>query len=494
MTKTLQATKEAPRPAVNMFSSLRPVEPSVHPCSPSTHFGMRVNFAELPISARGITLYRKLAIGDANDGPEQEADRVSEQVMRMPVSADKHAMCGIERSRSGAPIESVPTVRANSSGNRPVAPATEAPPIVDEVLRSPGQPLDATSRFFFEPRFASDFTKVRVHTDERAALSARSVRAAAYSVANHLVFGSGRYSPGTSDGRRLLAHELTHVVQQSAGGSPAMVRRDLSGPSSDPRDAGAGTGDLSGAPPPPAATGIEQFFHGTTWRIAQQLPGNVQAIGGGDFGQGFNTHHDAVPARAEQRARDWGCRLSMNMKQPERYAGVIRFDVKQSDYYRLFTNRKYFGLVSTKQPDYGAKRREWLDFVSGPGRGREASPSFDPAAGAWRHERVNPPPDLGYDLIEGPFYRGVPGLPGTAPPRSAFKLYSEGTVLPQQVVWNHERALNVLNAAPTSLTHYDTQNDCRPVVPPHSVPPLQMSIAEDPRATEAAQRGLTGGP
>jgi len=135
-----------------------------------------------------------------------------------------------------------------------------------------------------------------------------------------------------------------------------------------------------------------------------------------------------------------------------------------------------------------------LDFVSGPGRGREASPSFDPAAGAWRHERVNPPPDLGYDLIEGPFYRGVPGLPGTAPPRSAFKPYSEGTVLPQQVVWNHERALNVLNAAPTSLTHYDTQNDCRPVVPPHSVPPLQMSIAEDPRATEAAQRGLTGGP
>jgi hypothetical protein len=135
-------------------------------------------------------------------------------------------------------------------------------------------------------------------------------------------------------------------------------------------------GDISGAPPPPAATGIEQFFHGTTWRIAQQLPGNVQ----------FYTHHDAVPARAEQRARDWGCRLSMNMKQPERYAGVIRFDVKQSDYYRLFTNRKYFGLVSTKQPDYGAKRREWLDFVSGPGRGREASPSFDPAAGAWRHE------------------------------------------------------------------------------------------------------------
>jgi hypothetical protein len=182
------------------------------------------------------------------------------------------------------------------------------------------------------------------------------------------------------------------------------------------------------------------------------------------------------------------------MTPPERYAGVIRFDVPEENYRRLFRSRRYFGLVSTTQPDYAARQRQWLDFVSGPRRGREASPTYDPAAGAWRHERVDPPPDLDYFLIEGPFYRGVPGLPGTPPPRSAFHPYAEGTTLPQQVVWNHQGALDVLNAASTTLTQYDAQNDCRPVPHPHAVAPLAMSIAEDPAATEAAQRGLTRGP
>jgi hypothetical protein len=91
------------------------------------------------------------------------------------------------------------------------------PPIVHEVLSSPGRPLDAATRAFMEPRFGHDFGQVRVHTDARAAESARAVNALAYTVGRDVVFGTGQYEQGTIEGRRLLAHELTHVVQQMQG-------------------------------------------------------------------------------------------------------------------------------------------------------------------------------------------------------------------------------------------------------------------------------------
>jgi uncharacterized protein DUF4157 len=90
----------------------------------------------------------------------------------------------------------------------------EVPPIVNEVLNSPGQPLDAGSRAFFEPRFGRDFSNVRIHNDAEAMESARAVHADAYTVGHHVVFGSGERSLEAPRGRHLLAHELTHVVQQ----------------------------------------------------------------------------------------------------------------------------------------------------------------------------------------------------------------------------------------------------------------------------------------
>lgn len=93
------------------------------------------------------------------------------------------------------------------------------PPVVDEVLRSgSGQPLDSTTRTDMESRFRHDFSRVRVHTDTRAAGSVRSVNARAYTVGSDIVFDTGQYAPATTAGKRLLAHELTHVVQQSASG------------------------------------------------------------------------------------------------------------------------------------------------------------------------------------------------------------------------------------------------------------------------------------
>jgi outer membrane protein OmpA-like peptidoglycan-associated protein len=94
-----------------------------------------------------------------------------------------------------------------------------APPIVHEVLRSRGQPPPSSVRTFFEPRFGADFSQVRVHADAAAQQSARDMNANAYTAGQNIVFGTGRFAPETQEGRRLLAHELTHVVQQSAQGS-----------------------------------------------------------------------------------------------------------------------------------------------------------------------------------------------------------------------------------------------------------------------------------
>jgi hypothetical protein len=94
-----------------------------------------------------------------------------------------------------------------------------APPIRHEVLRSPGAPLDQETRAFYEPRFAEDFSEVRVHTDERAADSASAGGASAYTAGNQIVVGELGFAPNTARGRRLLAHELTPVIQQ--GRSPA---------------------------------------------------------------------------------------------------------------------------------------------------------------------------------------------------------------------------------------------------------------------------------
>jgi hypothetical protein len=107
---------------------------------------------------------------------------------------------------------------------------TGVPPIVHEVLGSPGQPLDTQTRAFFEPRFGHDFSRVRVHTDGKAARSAAATGSLAYTVGDRLVFGQDQYRPTTGRGRMLVAHELAHTIQQqnqkhgSATGDSALER------------------------------------------------------------------------------------------------------------------------------------------------------------------------------------------------------------------------------------------------------------------------------
>ncbi len=125
--------------------------------------------------------------------------------------------CGAGKKCEKCDEEPLLIQRAARNSERATGNSEGIPPIVNEVLRSPGEPLDAATRAFFEPRFGHDFSQVRVHSDARGAESARAVNALAYTVGREIVFAGGRFSPRTNEGRRLLAHELTHTIQQSQG-------------------------------------------------------------------------------------------------------------------------------------------------------------------------------------------------------------------------------------------------------------------------------------
>src|SRR5262249_13636546 len=155
--------------------------------------------------------------GTVDDPLEREADITAERVLQMPdpsvasklssrtaPSIQPQADRTLHRKRE-AQTEGI--VGHTGPAAAPALDGTAAPQSVREVLRSPGAPLDATTRNFFEPRFGHDFNNVRVHTDAPAAASAREINAAAFTVGQHMVFGSGMLAPSTHGGRRLLAHE-----------------------------------------------------------------------------------------------------------------------------------------------------------------------------------------------------------------------------------------------------------------------------------------------
>lgn len=163
---------------------------------------------------------------------------------------------------------------------------TAVPPIVHDVVRSPGQPLDAATRAFMEPRFGHDFSKVRVHADQHAAESARAVSALAYTVGNDVVFNSGHYRPGTSSGRKLLTHELAHVVQQSgrgAGGSATSLRVDETGEADADRVAtNVAEGRHVGSVAPASETCVQRDDLDDAYKYVQSQSRNDPALRGGE--------------------------------------------------------------------------------------------------------------------------------------------------------------------------------------------------------------------
>ena len=195
----------------------------------------------------------KLKVGAVNDPLEHEADRVAEHVMRMPAPGVSASAAPLQVSRKCAACEEEEE-RLQKKEVGPQAAAGDAPASVHDTMRSPGQPLDLESRAFFEPRFGNDFSQVRIHAGTRAAESACSVHARAYTVGQHVVFGRDQYAPRTANGRHLLAHELTHTLQQRTG--VAGLQRAPDPPGSPPPASSGLEPDPPGSPPP-ASSGLE---------------------------------------------------------------------------------------------------------------------------------------------------------------------------------------------------------------------------------------------
>jgi hypothetical protein len=212
------------------------------------------------------TIQTKLTVNQPGDPYEQEADQVADQVMRMSETefvqrdgyfGDPQGLRVQRMSPQEDEVRRQPEEEKEEIGGEPIEEEAEeesgsesmeeetlqakespghTPTVTPELdahihsFRGGGQPLPEATRAFMEPRFGFDFSQVRIHTDERAAETARKVNALAYTVGRDVMFGEGKYQPGTSEGQRLIAHELTHVVQQGAGHTaPSLVQRDDAG-------------------------------------------------------------------------------------------------------------------------------------------------------------------------------------------------------------------------------------------------------------------------
>ncbi len=159
-----------------------------------------------PLCEGDMVIQPKLRIGEPGDRYEREADRVAEQVMRMPEP-------GVQRQVELEEEEKLQTKKA--PGQTP----EDTPDLESHIqaLKGGGQSMPESVHAFFELRFGCDFNRVRVHTDARAAEIVRAVNAQAFTIGRDVVFGAGQYAPETISGKKLLAHELTHVVQQNGG-------------------------------------------------------------------------------------------------------------------------------------------------------------------------------------------------------------------------------------------------------------------------------------
>lgn len=166
-----------------------------------THSSARFDFVKIGIQP-------KLKVSQPGDVYEQEADRVAEQVMRMPTPDPIHPVVLTKEEKVNLKISTRP-VSGSALETKDNVMAE-----INNICSGSDTSLDANTKEFMEARFGYDFSSVRVHTDERAARSANSVNALAYTVGNDIVFGQRQFSPHTFEGMTLLAHELSHVIQQ----------------------------------------------------------------------------------------------------------------------------------------------------------------------------------------------------------------------------------------------------------------------------------------
>jgi hypothetical protein len=202
-------TPETKQKNSNFGNQKNGVEHSVSPAERILHLQSIAGNQAVQTLIKSGALQAKLKVSHPNDMYEQEADRMAKQVMRISEPKVQLKCTGCNKDEK----DILQTKKV--SKHIPVTQDQDVPPVIHEVLRSPGQPLDPVIRTFMEPRFEYDFSKVRVRSEEQAAASAEAINAHAYTVGQEIVFADGKYAPGTDEGKELIAHELTHVVQQA---------------------------------------------------------------------------------------------------------------------------------------------------------------------------------------------------------------------------------------------------------------------------------------
>lgn len=157
-------------------------------------------------SLLGQGVQAKVAIGGANDHYEREADSIANQVMSSNgVGSISRQASSIQRKGGDASLG-------------------QAPAIVNEVVGGSGSTIDTSTRSFMESRFGYDFSQVKIHSGHKANQSCEAINARAYTLGNHIVMANGQYQPASNEGRRLLAHELTHTIQQANGAGNYLQR------------------------------------------------------------------------------------------------------------------------------------------------------------------------------------------------------------------------------------------------------------------------------
>jgi hypothetical protein len=219
-------------------------------------------------------LQAKLRINEPGDVYEQEADRVADHVL----AASTH------------PAVRVAALRILPYAGHVTGHSDTAPVSVDHVLAGSGRPLDPALRQDMERRFGHDFSQVRVHSGLAAEQSAHDMNAHAYTVGHDMVFAAGRFVPGTHDGRRLIAHELAHVVQQQGHGASSVQREqgdDKEKPKDTPKDAPKDTPKdaLKNAPTASGSCGGKSFASSITASDKRLNGSAVEAsLGANEFG------------------------------------------------------------------------------------------------------------------------------------------------------------------------------------------------------------------
>jgi hypothetical protein len=274
--------------------------------------------------ATRLPIQRKLYVSQSHDPHEQEADRIADQVMQThtadangPRLEDSQARVSNPSLLSGAPVMAqrkcgqCEEEEENKVQRKPAG--ADGPATVAQPLMAPtGKQIDARTRAFMEPRLNSDFSNVRIHTDDRADASARQLNALAFTLGRDVAFRAGQYEPHTERGRRLLAHELVHVMQQSPvdpqrtadaptlpaiqQAEPGFVQRQPAGPDvAEEATTGPSVKMIAGAADLKVADAAVRDFFGSLITGAGVQPSQFKVVEEEKFGKAIPNAKEAIP-------------------------------------------------------------------------------------------------------------------------------------------------------------------------------------------------------